>query len=115
MLRTSLPFILGGAFMLGQLLRESLEHHHMTLTQGAQWMDIDVSQFKRQLDGVEHLSLKRMEKLPIGVLQWFAWGLVWRVGLPQLVRRSWMVEFALMGKRRQLRVQQAEQKAEQTA
>jgi len=115
MLRLQAPFILGTTFMLGQVVRDAIRHSNLSLKQASLWQEIDQSQLERQLNGVEHLSLRRMEKLPLKSLQWFFWLGLMKVGLPKEVRRAAIVQFALMGNRRMLRLEQAVEKAEQTA
>lgn len=109
------PFSLGGAFMLGQLVRDALRMSDISIKQAAILMDLDHSQLVRQLDGVENLSLRRMQWLPKKFFSWFFFLGLLMVGMPKAVRRAVPVTLAMMGRRRMLRLELAVEKAEKAS
>jgi hypothetical protein len=94
-----------GAFVLLDVVREAMQHSGIGVSKMALWMEIDQAQLERQLQGKEHLSLRRMHKCPLVFLQYFFFFGMVKVGLPKPIRRAALIQLALMAGRRQARME----------
>lgn len=102
-------------FPLLGVLRDAMRIRDLSVTKAAQWQEIDPGQFERQLQGIEHLSLKRLHKLPYGVIQEFFWQGALLFGPPPKARRGLLLQLAIMSNRRMARMIKTAQKVEKSA
>ncbi len=71
---------------IGRDLRTAITRAQYSIKAASVDMGLDHGQFSRQLDGIEQSTLKRLDALPVPVLQELAVALAERVGIPKSVR-----------------------------
>ncbi len=84
------------------MLRNALEHAHLTMQQASAEAEINQAQFTRQIQGLEG-SLKRLWMLPPVFWQWYALELLAFYGLPTLVQRAARAAFGWFALKRMRR------------
>lgn len=95
-----LCFVGMSAMLDGELIREALQIAGVSIEKAAIWIGMDRRQLDRQLSGDGHFRLSNLAKLPLPVRQWYHLLALEHMNLPQEVRRSTPIVFALMAKRR---------------
>lgn len=100
-------FLLASTLLTANLIRAALRHADISVTKAALWMEMDRSQFERQLSGEGHVSLNRLEKLPLLFWQWTALLMVEWFGLPPEVEQALAVDDAMFTRRRMVKVESA--------
>lgn len=74
--------------VLVNLLLDSLDHAHISPKEACLDMGIDAGQWSRQTHGDGHVSVQRIEKLPVSVIQWWAELIQQQYGRPAEIRQS---------------------------
>jgi hypothetical protein len=87
-----------------ELLREAMDFAGLSEEKSCLWQEVDDAQFRRQCQGVGHISLTRLMKLPVTFWSWYGLLLVTKFGLPKEVRRAARVTVAVFGMKRMARM-----------
>lgn len=72
--------------LAGKDLRAAIQRAGLSIKEAAGYMGIDHAQLSRQLDGIENVSMKRFDALPLEVQREFYVLGAARVGLPKSIR-----------------------------
>jgi hypothetical protein len=75
--------------------RRALAKSNLSLKEAAWHMGVDGAQLSRELQGIGHLSLTRIGRMPREFTQWFALELVAALGMPADIRHAQLVQEAL--------------------
>jgi hypothetical protein len=109
------PGFVGAALICAAEIRAALRDCDMTLKVACLWMKIDVGQFERQLNGEGHLSIKRMERLPLKFWSALAFRLSLKYKLPSHVRRGVPLALLHLAQPRMARMELSERRQKRTA
>jgi hypothetical protein len=79
-----------GVLIAGPIIREALEHRDVKIgiKEAAYLMNIDEALFRRQLSGEGHISLLRLEKLPLKFWRVFPTLLALKYGTSRRMRQE---------------------------
>jgi hypothetical protein len=83
-------------------IKTALRYADISPSKAAVWMNLDPSQFARQLEGEGHLSYTRLVKLPASFWSWLAVLIAEDVGLPLVIRRAARLQIALLRTRKKM-------------
>lgn len=86
--------ILLGAFLCAsKSFEKAMKQTNTSLKSAAISMGVDPAQLRRQLDGHEHLSTRRMfDGMPQEFLQYYALNLVMELGFPQEIQTAAVIQ-----------------------
>jgi len=102
------PIFFALALVSAEFFKAAMTVTKMKLKEVAYLMRIDEAQLRRQLEGDGHLSVKRMESLPLSFHQEYHFAGLSKCGLPKRLRRLALIQLALMGESRRNRMLKAE-------
>lgn len=89
------------------ILLEANRRYGMSVEKMAVWLDVDVRQLRRQLEGEGNISFTRMMQLPVGWWGWFAIGILTEFGIPRELRRAARVSVAIFAEKRMAKMERS--------
>lgn len=109
------PLAVAGALICAAEIRAALRDCDMSIKVACMWMKIDPGQFERQLNGDGHLSVRRLERLPLKFWSALSFRLSIKYKLPSHVRRGVPLALLHLAQPRMARMELSERRQKRTA